>query len=846
MMRADQESQKGSILLVALCFVTVLGISLASYVAVCSRTMQISNRTAQTGLSRQLAEMGLEEALRAFNKNDWADWSNGPAADWSVSGTTATCNLTFPAGTFGQGAIGSVKIRVDNYDTANLNSTWISGAAYRVNDLIADAGIWYRCVQNHTSSTLIKPLTSTGYSNLTYWAPTPVPWSWYSNKTYSQDSDVVCYNGTWYRCILTHTSSTSIIPTNTTYWTSMPAAPVLAIYTNTPYTAGTFAFRVSNGTWYRCVNTNSVNPWADANWSAVTAPYISWAYRTGVTYNFNDVVFFSGTAAVPGVWYRCKVASTTSSPTAAPSDWENALSGSMHAWNSGSINYSRGDTVYYTGNSQWYRCIQAHTSSGSIPPNSSPNFWSNAPSFSTAWDPGHQYGQNDTVRHNGVWYKYINATPTAGQNPSTAATYWIGANTSNSSYTWNSSTTYSNGQYRCYGGVWYKYINASPSAGNSPNNSAYWTASWMNTFGVTTGAPVIYAEGTVTLMDGSPPITTQLRSTIAPASLFPNAVASATTITANSGGTVDSYDANSGSYASQVNTTTNYSAVVASAYSASTAITLSSTAVRGYVAALSSSSAPYAPLFSSGGTVKGFSSPGSPNIDLSRLSRSPYIPKFDTLPGGQGGVATNWSTIHKGLPLSLSYITNIGSPGAVVPSRYYYNGNLTIGTASLRYLRINGPVILYVNGDLFITATGTDLGRIDISSIATAEIHVTGAFKADAGGEGILSYNTDPESLIIISDTTGTATQFYSEGVNPLYGVIYMPYSTSTTGYFNDNTNTNIYGAVSANKITYSGANLNVHYDTSLRYATFGGVDQPYAVVEWRELTDPAERATMP
>ena len=46
-------------------------------------------------------------------------------------------------------------------------------------------------------------------------------------------------------------------------------------------------------------------------------------------------------------------------------------------------------------------------------------------------------------------------------------------------------------------------------------------------------------------------------------------------------------------------------------------------------------------------------------------------------------------------------------------------------------------------------------------------------------------------------------------------------------------------------KITYSGANMNVHYDTSLRNATFGGVDQPYTVTDWRELPI-EEQATMP
>lgn len=308
---------------------------------------------------------------------------------------------------------------------------------------------------------------------------------------------------------------------------------------------------------------------------------------------------------------------------------------------------------------------------------------------------------------------------------------------------------------------------------------------------------------------------------------------------------MDSYDSSLGTYTSQQGTSTNYSAVVASSYAAGTAITLASTNVRGYLAVPLLMSDPNAPLYSSGGTVKGYTSPVSPNIDLTHITRSPNIPQFDTLPGGAGGLATNWSTTPKGAALALSGTTNIGTPGATTPSRYYYNGSLTVGTSTLQYLRINGPVILYVNGDLFITASGST-GRIDVSSAGSAEIHVVGAFKADQGGEGIQSYNTNPKSLIIICDTTGTAKHYYSEGVNPLYGVVYVPYSTSTTGYYNDNNTTNVYGAVSTNKITYSGANLNVHYDTSLRYATFGGVDQPYAVSEWRELTDASELATMP
>jgi len=200
--------------------------------------------------------------------------------------------------------------------------------------------------------------------------------------------------------------------------------------------------------------------------------------------------------------------------------------------------------------------------------------------------------------------------------------------------------------------------------------------------------------------------------------------------------------------------------------------------------------------------------------------------------------------VPKGTMLGLGTTINIGTPGSSVPARYYHNGNLTIGNSTVTTLNINGPVILYINGNLSITASGS-VGQVNLNPSGSAEIHVAGAFQADAPGNGIVSTTYDPKTLIIICDTTASTNHFYSEGINPLYGVIYAPYTALPSGYFNDNNNANIYGAVSARKVTYSGANMNVHYDTSLRYATFGGVDQPYAATEWRQLPV-AEKATMP
>ena len=806
---------QGSVTLVALCFVAVLGIGLAGYLAVSNQAMKLSNRSYATSVSGQLAEMGLERALQAFNANDWSGWT------LDTTNHRASRTISFASNKYGNiGLTTSFKMRVDNYDAATQGSTWSSSANYRINDLAGYNGIWYRCVKNHSNQT--PP-------NLAYWAEAPIPWAWNSNTDYTTSYDIVNNNGIWYRCSTTHTSTSTF---DVTKWTVVPA-PSLAWNGATAYTTGAFVYY--SGTWYRCVSNNTGSTPPSANWST-TSPYISWAYRAAVTYSFNDVVYYNA------VWYRYINGTATSGnlPTNT-TYWENALTGTMFGWSNASINYNLGDVVYYGTTSKWYRCILAHTSSGALTP-SNTTYWANTPLLTLDWNSGQQYSQNDTVRYKGVWYLSLQ-NGNVGQVPSAAAsTYWIGANTANASYTWSSTATYAAGDYRCYGGVWYTCIGA--NIGASPNNTFHWTSTWANSNGITLGAPVIYAESTVALTN-SPAVKTLLRALIAPAPLFPNAVAASTTINMSAAGTIDSYDATTGDYPSQAGTSTSFAAVVAAAQTSGTAITLSSTAVSGYLAAPASSSSPYAPLYSSGGSVKGFTSPASPNIDLSRISRSPYIPQFTPLPAGGLAAAFGSSNFSKGTLLPLSTATvNIGTPGATTPSRYYYSGDLIIGTGTTTTLNINGPVILYTSGDLFVTAGGTT-GVININSAGSAEIHIANSLKVDQPSVGIYNQTLDPKKLIVICDTASSSSQFYSDGSNPVYGAIYIPNTTSATGFFNDNSNVQIYGAISANKITYSGANANVHYDTSLRYATFGGVDQPHAITEWRELP-PTEQATMP
>lgn len=919
-------------MLVALCFVAVMGLALASYLAVSNRAMQLSNRSFQSGLSRQLAEAGLDEALRAFNRNDWSGWASNPSgitggtSAWTLDTVNkrATRTLTLDASKLGQGATATIKLRVDNYDANVVGVTWNSSTNYRVGDLVYYSGTataggnWYRSVADGNIGR--TPTNALNYPDLNWWAPAPLPWMWNSGVSYKQ-YDVVCYGstasgGTWY---YSNTNSNTSTPGGAN-WTPMPA-PALAILTFTTYYAGQFAFRVGDSNWYRCTATHTMGgSWTGANWTTAS-PLPNWAYNSSTTYSFNDLVFYSGTPGVPGTWYRCIAATSTGNVPTNTTFWENALRGSNTTsapgalgWSSSSINYNVGDVVcYFTGGSHnFYRCIKAHTSNSStnIPTNTT--LWANTPVHDANWQPNRQYSANDVVRYKGIWFLSL-ASNNVGNLPmasnsswwaaaplnvpawSSTATYelddivsssgswyrciqpnrnvavgntayWTPLTGSGSNYVWTGEVNHAVGEYRSYGGVWYRCINATTAGdGRSPNDTGCWTPTWTNGWGVTTGAPVLYAEATVTLGDQTTS-RTQLRALVAPAPLFPSAIGSASTVTVGGGGTVESYDASvraqnpSGTPAvygynetanAPFNTTGNanigWRAVIAAAGTSFPSISLTRTTVKGYLATASNTSGPLHSVGTSG-SVKSNSSPASPNVDTSRVSRSAYVPTFDILPAGGLAAAFSSSNFPRGLSIPTtggftSGAVFLGTPGAATPSRYFYNDDLVINGSTITTVNFLGPTVLYVNGNLRITGSGSAM--INVYPAGSAEIHVAGSLMVDPAGNGIDNKTLDPKKVILLCDSAGTGSQYFSEGAQPLYGVIYAPNTTNSTGFnFGNASTTTHYGAVSARKINFAN-NATVRYDTSLRYATFGGVDQPYTVTQWREL-DTTERATMP
>ncbi len=103
----------------ALCFAAVLALSLGSYITVCYRSLALSSRTLLGTRSLELAEMGMEDALWALNKNTWTDWT--------IVGTTASKSIT--GLNLGGGATGSIALEIANYTgTTGTRTVTVTGS----------------------------------------------------------------------------------------------------------------------------------------------------------------------------------------------------------------------------------------------------------------------------------------------------------------------------------------------------------------------------------------------------------------------------------------------------------------------------------------------------------------------------------------------------------------------------------------------------------------------------------------------------------------------------------------------------------------------------------------------
>lgn len=535
-------------------------------------------------------------------------------------------------------------------------------------------------------------------------------------------------------------------------------------------------------------------------------------WNSSTYYNIDQYVLYSGS------WYRCNTAHQNQTPGGA--NWNSATGSANAAWNASAYNL---DDIVSNGGS-WYRCLQANTNQA--PPNAT--YWSTAPRLSISWAAG-GYNVDDIVYDRGIWYRCTTGHTTSQPPPD--ASYWASA----AAGTWSAATAYSVNQSVSYGGVWYRCLVA--HSNQVPNNSTYWT----------TSAPIIFAEGVATLPDGTSTIKTQLRALIARATLFPNAAAAATNLIFSSGGTIDSYDSSRGTGPLTYNSTSSpysvgspnlgFSAVLAGGNTAATAVTVTSATVKGYLTAPSAPTSPYAPRISVGASASLTNADGSvtsphptaANVDLTRISRSPYIPQFSVLTPNSGTFTA--------LPASGS----LGTATDTTWQTYVYSGNLDI--SDNRVYTVNGPVRIIVTGRYYQNySPGNKSVSIVITNNSTAklEMYIAGDIAIYGLGYGIDNQTRLPRNLAIYATTSLTVPDFNTDIA--FHGVIYF---SSTAGKFTVLGNRTFYGAISGANLTFSGSPV-LHYDTMLRYTTFSGTDRPYMISEWRELTDPAERVVLP
>ncbi|PAW68794.1 MAG: hypothetical protein B9S34_01090 [Opitutia bacterium Tous-C1TDCM] len=315
----------------------------------------------------------------------------------------------------------------------------------------------------------------------------------------------------------------------------------------------------------------------------------------------------------------------------------------------------------------------------------------------------------------------------------------------------------------------------------------------------------VTVTGTVTQADGKV-LNRTLTSESVKAPLFVNAVAATTgRVRFRSGGSVDSYDSSLGAYDAP-GFPPGFSAVISSASSGSNVpIQLTNAQIKGYVSSYWESG----PSFSTSARLIGPATSPTIKIDSSRISTSPYQPIFEeVLPTGSG------TTLPSGT-------ATIGTAGATVPTLYYAS---EIDLDNSRTLTVDGPVVIRVYGDVFIS----EGARIRVTANGSLRLHFGGDL--GIGGFGIQNDTRVPRNVILISTFNPYESFSISTGA-AFYGVIYTPNSSLSIS-----SSLAFYGAIVARSVNMS-ASPAIHYDLALSKVHFDGLEVPYSVSSWRETT---------
>ncbi len=111
-------SERGSLLIVALLFAAIIGISIASYLNVSRSSLTVANRALYSNAAMNLAENGLEEAMYSINRlvaNPGYSWTGD---GWTAQGVT-DMRRSWSTSDFDQNATGRVRVYVYNFNSVS-------------------------------------------------------------------------------------------------------------------------------------------------------------------------------------------------------------------------------------------------------------------------------------------------------------------------------------------------------------------------------------------------------------------------------------------------------------------------------------------------------------------------------------------------------------------------------------------------------------------------------------------------------------------------------------------------------------------------------------------------------
>jgi len=296
--------------------------------------------------------------------------------------------------------------------TDDWNGYWATNTRYKVDDIVKYGGITYRCTSAHVSSALLE-------TDIANWATVVQTDKWTTEwqiSTHYRLDDIVRYGGTVYRCISAHTSANNItlgLEFNQSNWqTVISGVQYLGIWVNNtryknndvvkyganayictyPHTAGStfnpsyFSLYIPGeeyrNSWNASLNyaigdivkyggysylatapSINVAPSTLGGWQLLTLGYtMSEDWNSTAQFQTGDVVRRNGQL------YVSIADSLGQDPNAAGSTyWTLIVSGSQwqNKWASGN-NYAIGDVATYYATA--YRCLTAHTASGSNSP----------------------------------------------------------------------------------------------------------------------------------------------------------------------------------------------------------------------------------------------------------------------------------------------------------------------------------------------------------------------------------------------------------------------------------------------------------------------------------------------